>query len=369
MSEISEQLPLAAIRAEDEGRVRYRRPLVTYTNAYEEGVRTVWMSPQVEDVVGYRASAWKAEAGFLEEVVHPDDREAVLEDLRVSRARLTPFSRDYRLIARDGETVWIHDESVPVLDRSGRPEFIQGYFVDITERKQLEEALKHAQKAEAVAVAAGGLAHDVNNVLTAVAGYVQLAENRLWRGHPARADLGAIADAVQRLLRLTRQLLALSRPRSAERTAVDVPQLVRELSRMLEHVAGPAVRIELELGPAVAVVGDAGGLEQVLMNLVANARDAMPSGGRIRIRTARVASDEGEALELTVSDEGTGIDPELRECIFEPFFTTKDRRSGTGLGLSTAREVIEGFGGTIEVSSVQGEGSTFRILLPATDVG
>src|SRR4051794_15988829 len=129
-------VPLAVFAAENEGRLRFRLPLVTYTNEYEPDANTVWMSPQVEAVTGYRADEWGGAPGFFERILHPDDRAPVLEEMRQSRERFRPFSRDYRLQARGGEVVWIHDESVPVLDAKGEPEFIQGYFIDITERKR-----------------------------------------------------------------------------------------------------------------------------------------------------------------------------------------------------------------------------------------
>ena len=371
--------PLAMFAADAHGRVRYRQPLVTYANAFEDAVNTVWMSPQVEAVTGYRPSEWTAEVGFFEQILHPDDRRVVMDEMRRSRARLEPFSRDYRLRARDGSVVWVHDESVPVVGGEGEPEFIQGYFVDITERKSLEAALAHAQKTEALGRLAAGIAHDFNNLLTAIAGYAGAAAGALDEPQRARGLLHEIRVAVERAVRLTRQLLAFSRRQELAIEDVDLVQIVEGMESMLRHVVGHDVRLELELGAAAVVQADRGQLEQVLMNLVANARDAVAGGGRITVRTelVHVAGAEGDRLRiapgeyaaLVVADDGEGMSPEVVSRIFDPFFTTKERGAGTGLGLSTVHGIVRQSGGAVDVSSAPGEGSTFRILLALADVG
>jgi two-component system, cell cycle sensor histidine kinase and response regulator CckA len=381
MSVLNEkQLPLAVFAADNEGRLRFRLPLVTYTNRYEAGASTVWMSPQVEAVTGYRADEWVGKPGFFERILHPDDRMPVLEEMRVSRDRFRPFSRDYRLQARNGEIVWIHDESIPVLDAAGEPEFIQGYFVDITERKRFEEALRHAHKVEAVGRLAGGIAHDFNNLLTAISGYAALTEQQLPRGHGAQRYLREIGRTVQRAVRLTRQLLAFSRSQELDPQVFDLGGVVREMESMLLHVAGNGVQVAFDLCESAVVYADIGELEQVLMNLVANARDAIADGGRVSIRTTTTAVSEGVEAErlgitsgeyavLIVSDTGSGMDADTRALVFDPFFTTKERGAGTGLGLSMVQGIVRQSGGAIEVSSSPGTGSTFRILLPLAAVG
>jgi two-component system, cell cycle sensor histidine kinase and response regulator CckA len=381
MSVLTEkQLPLAVFAADNEGRLRFRLPLVTYTNRYEAGASTVWMSPQVEAVTGYRADEWVGKPGFFERILHPDDRMPVLEEMRVSRDRFRPFSRDYRLQARNGEIVWIHDESIPVLDAAGEPEFIQGYFVDITERKRFEEALRHAHKVEAVGRLAGGIAHDFNNLLTAISGYAALTEQQLPRGHGAQRYLREIGRTVQRAVRLTRQLLAFSRSQELDPQVFDLGGVVREMESMLLHVAGNGVQVDFDLCESALVYADIGELEQVLMNLVANARDAIADGGRVSIRTTTTAVSEGVEAErlgitsgeyavLIVSDTGSGMDADTRALVFDPFFTTKERGAGTGLGLSMVQGIVRQSGGAIEVSSSPGTGSTFRILLPLAAVG
>jgi PAS domain S-box-containing protein len=378
---MSDVLPLAVFAADTQGRLRFRLPLVTYTNAFEDEANTMWMSPQVEAVTGYRAEEWIGHAGFfVDTVLHPADRDAVLEEMRQSRANLAPFSRDYRLRSRDGRDVWIHDESVPVLDAAGRPEFIHGYFVDITERKRLENALAHAQRTEAVGRLAAGIAHDFNNLLTAIAGYAEIAQRGLDENHPSRRPIGEIAQVVRRAVRLTKQLLAFSRRQELRPELVDLSDLVRELESMLLHIAGDGIQVDFGLCEQAVVNADIGQLEQVLMNLVANARDAMPSGGRVSVRTQLVEivrgveSDRlrvrpGTYAALVVADDGVGMEPETVAHVFDPFFTTKERGAGTGLGLSTVLGIVRQSGGAVDVSSRPGNGATFRILLPAAQSG
>jgi PAS domain S-box-containing protein len=341
----------------------------------------MWMSPQVEAVTGYRADEWIGKVGFfVDTVVHPDDRDAVLEEMRQSRANLAPFSRDYRLRARDGRDVWIHDESVPVLDASGKPEFIHGYFVDITERKRMETALAHAQRTEAVGRLAAGIAHDFNNLLTAIAGYAEIAQRGLDEHHPSRRPIGEISQVVRRAVRLTRQLLAFSRRQELRPELVDLSELVRELESMLLHIAGDGIQVDFRVCGPVLVNADIGQLEQVLMNLVANARDAMPGGGRVSVRTEvveilrgaesdRLRVRAGAYAALIVADTGAGMEPETVAHVFDPFFTTKARGAGTGLGLSTVHGIVRQSGGAVDVSSSPGQGSTFRILLPVAGSG
>jgi PAS domain S-box-containing protein len=372
---------LAVFAAETQGRLRYRLPLVTYTNAFEQSAHTVWMSPQVEAVTGYRADEWVGEPGFFEQILHPDDRPSVVEEMRLSRERLRPFSRDYRVRASDGRDVWIHDESVPVLDHSGRPEFIQGYFVDITERKRLEEALRHAQKTEALGRLAAGIAHDFNNLLTAIAGSSDLARSSLDQGHPARRWLDEIGSSVQRAIRLTRQLLAFSRRQDLRLEAVDLADVVRGSEAMLIHVAGNNARLDFDVSEPVTVNADVGQLEHVLMNLVANARDAFDDdGGRISVRVGRSELERCEESErlgvpagtyavITVTDTGAGMAPDTVARAFDPFFTTKDRGAGTGLGLSTVQGIVRQSGGAVDIASTVGVGTTIRALLPVAVLG
>jgi PAS domain S-box-containing protein len=353
-------------------------PIVTYTNAFRDTVETVWMSPQVERLSGYGLDEWVGNPGFFETVVlHPEDRGPVLAEMQACRDELRPFSRDYRLRGRDGRVVWIHDESVPIVDEDGQPESIQGYFVDITERKELERNLMQAQKSEALGRMAAGIAHDFNNLLTAIGGYAEVAKRSLEPDVPARRHMHEIIGTVERAAKLTRQLLAFTRRDELESQHLLLRDLVRGSEAMLLHVAGGGVEVDFDLGETPQVAADPGQLEQVLMNLVSNARDA--GAERLWIRTTTVTSRgyesrqlgiaPGDYVALVVSDNGSGMDEETQARVFDPFFTTKNRYGGTGLGLSLAHSVLRHCGGAIEVSSAPGAGTTFRILLPVANVG
>jgi signal transduction histidine kinase len=298
--------------------------------------------------------------------------------MQESRAELRPFSRDYRLRGRDGRVIWVHDESVPIVRDDGRPEFIQGYFIDITERKELERHLLQSQKTEALGRMAAGIAHDFNNLLTAIGGYAEFAKRSLRHDAPAWRHVHEIAATVERATKLTRQLLSFSRRDELEAHPICLTTLVRNMESMLLHVAGQSVQLDLELGDTPKVVADPGQLEQVLMNLVSNARDA--GAARVAVRTAatriargnesrRLGIAPGGYVAVVVSDTGSGMDEETQARVFDPFFTTKHREGGTGLGLSLAHSVIRQCGGAIEVSSAPGSGTTFRILLPVAKVG
>jgi PAS domain S-box-containing protein len=340
-----------------------RLPIVTYTNRFAPIAETLWMSPQVERISGYRLDQWVGRPGFFESVLHPDDREPVLAGMRESREDLRAFSRDYRMIAADGRTLWIHDESVPIVGDSGEPELVQGYFVDITERKELERQLLHAQKLEAVGRLTGGIAHDFNNFLMALAGYTELALQTVPPRSPARRHLAEVLRTVESARALSRQLLGFSRQEAFAPSLVDLTTVVDELRLLLRQVAGSAVRLDLDLRPSPPVYADPGELEQLLVNLVANARDA----GSAAI-AVRVTGDPRHAV-ITVADDGDGMDEDTAERAFDPFFTTKDQDAGTGLGLSIVHGIVSRAEGAIDLRSVPGHGTVVAIQLPAARLG
>ena len=230
-----------------------RLPIVTYTNRFAAVAETLWISPQVERITGHPIEEWVGRAGFFESVLHPDDREPVLAAMRESRQDLRAFSRDYRVIGPDGRVVWIHDESVPILEESGDPELIQGYFVDITERKELERQLLHSQKLEAVGRLTGGIAHDFNNFLLAMAGYTELALQTVPPRSPARRHLAEVLRTVESARAVARQLLGFSRKEPVAPSLVDLAAVVEELRLLLRQVAGKGIRLDLDLRPAPPV--------------------------------------------------------------------------------------------------------------------
>jgi PAS domain S-box-containing protein len=254
----------------------------------------------------------------------------------------------------------------PVRTASGAVLGVGALMLEVSERKNLEEQFRQAQKMEAVGRLAGGIAHDFNNLLTVMSSCSELLLLDLAQEDRRRTDVEEIRRAAQRAAGLTRQLLAFSRKQILQPTMLDLNAIVSELEKMLRRVLGEDVALVTALDPDLGFVrADHGQVEQVLMNLVVNARDAMPGGGRILIRTRNIAQGEGDPLvALEVIDEGVGISSDALPHIFEPFYTTKEQGKGTGLGLSTVYGIVKQSGGEVEVDTTLGSGTTFRILFP-----
>jgi two-component system cell cycle sensor histidine kinase/response regulator CckA len=249
---------------------------------------------------------------------------------------------------------------------------------DVTERRALEDQFRQAQKMEAVGRLAGGVAHDFNNLLMVISGYTEVLLENLSSENELQGKAQAIQQAADRATTLTRQLLAFSRKQLLELKVVDLNAIVSDMERLLRPLIGETIELTTRLTPEVGQTrADAGQLEQVIMNLVVNARDAMPSGGKILIQTNRVEIDPerrehslippGPYVLLSVSDTGLGMDKETQSRIFEPFFTTKEKGKGTGLGLSTVYGIVKQSGGFIFAHSELGHGTTFRIYLPRVE--
>jgi PAS domain S-box-containing protein len=437
------------------------------------------------------------EPGFVERVLHPDDRERVLAEVTAARVQARSFRSEYRLLARDGAVVSVFDEMVTVADELGRPMFLQGYLLDMTDRRRAEVALRHseelyrlvvensldgisliradgtiqyaspsnetllgygpgelagrrladvihpddlanvdsqissafedggeggsttarllhrdghtieiegtasvvtmggerlvltvtrdvsdraqleaqlrqAQKLEAVGRLAGGVAHDFNNLLTAIGGYADYVLRGLNVNDPLRQDALEIKRAADRAAALTQQLLAFSRQQVLQARILDLGEVVGGVDGLLRRLIGEDVELEVAVAPGLTPVkADRGQLEQVIVNLALNARDAMPAGGRLTISCDEVDllrrhgnAEAGPHIRLVVSDTGHGFDEATRERLFEPFFTTKGPGEGTGLGLATVHGIVEQSGGTIDVWSEPGRGTTFTIYLP-----
>jgi PAS domain S-box-containing protein len=288
-------------------------------------------------------------------------------------------------IRKDGSRVPI-EVSSRLIYENGVPVAVQGSARDITERKRAEEALRasqlqlqQSQKLEAIGQLAGGVAHDFNNMLTAIMGYTDLSLRRVGLENPIRRNLEETKKAAERAASLVRQLLAFSRKQILEPKVLDLNDVVKDMQKMLTRLIGEniklATRLETDLG---SVKADPCQVEQIIVNLVVNARDAMPRGGRVTIETANVSLDaqtaakhvavnQGEYVMLAVSDTGSGMDQETQARIFEPFFTTKEVGKGTGLGLSTVYGIVKQSGGNIWVYSEPGFGTVFKVYLPRID--
>jgi nitrogen-specific signal transduction histidine kinase len=264
-----------------------------------------------------------------------------------------------------------------VIFHDGKPIGVEAIARDMSQRKHLEEQLRQAQKMEAVGQLAGGVAHDFNNMMCGVIGYSELVLARLEEDHPVRPQVVQIRRAGERAGEMTKQLLAFSRKQVLRPRVLDLNAIIAETEGLLGRLIGENIELVSNLEPVLAkVYADPGQLEQVIINLAVNARDAMPSGGKLTIETrsvkldeqiavVHVDSDPGNYVLLSVSDGGTGMDADTCARIFEPFFTTKDEGDGTGLGLATVYGIIKQSGGDISVESEPGRGTTFRIYLPS----
>jgi two-component system, cell cycle sensor histidine kinase and response regulator CckA len=237
---------------------------------------------------------------------------------------------------------------------------------DITERKRLEEQLHHSQRLEAVGRLAGGVAHDFNNLLMVITGYSHMLLDAMHSSDPARQDLEQVVKASERATDLTRQLLAFSRRQGVRASLVNLNPLVQEMDRMLRRVLGEEIELLVRLAPELKTVrADPGQIEQVILNMVVNARDAMPSGGQLLIETRNTGQPGRECVTISISDTGVGMDSQVLSRVFEPFFTTKEH--GTGLGLATSYGIIKENGGDLRVESTPAKGTCFRIELPAVE--
>jgi two-component system cell cycle sensor histidine kinase/response regulator CckA len=360
-----------------------RLPLVIYMDNLDEVSSNIYTSPQTEWLLGYSADEWANHPELFVEVIHPDDRERVVEEM--TRERPEPYRVEYRVIARDGRTVWVRDESFVIRDDDGTPLYGQGYLLNITAEKEaeedarrLEEALRQAQKMEAVGRLAGGIAHDFNNLLTAIVGHVELGRMSAENADPdLQVSLEQIGRAADRAANLTRQLLAFGRRQMLAPRVLDLNEVVASVEDMFRSLIGEHIALHVKLAARVrAVKADRGQLEQVLANLAVNARDAMPDGGTLVIETTNVDLDEASAqpfelgagryASLMVSDTGLGMDETVVARLFEPFFTTKEQGKGSGLGLATVYGIVRQSGGGVTATSRLGEGTTFTILLPET---
>jgi two-component system, cell cycle sensor histidine kinase and response regulator CckA len=352
----------------------------TNSSAFEYNVQTgaVSMSPALYGRLGYTREEIPRSMQENLELIHPQDCPVMMEALnRHLENKAALYYAEFRLRSKHGEWIWSSSTGrITERDARGRPLLLLGWATDITERKQLEEQFRQAQKMEAIGLLAGGVAHDFNNLLTVIQGHAGLlcAEPSLT---PEMSEsLQEIMAASTRATTLTQQLLAFGRRQVLQVKRWDLNEIVAGLGQMLKRLLGEHITQQFDYAPiAPWIDADAGMIEQAILNLAVNARDAMPNGGRLTIRVTLTETDanhvmrcpearEGHFVCLTISDTGCGMDEEVRKHIFEPFFTTKESGRGTGLGLATVYGIVKQHQGWMEVDSRPSQGACFAMYLP-----
>ena len=336
--------------------------------------RILEVNPALATLLGYASADELRAAGM--EAVYPDRevRSRLVHQHLATGEPIRGMELEWR--KRDGTPITVRLNG-KIVEGPGSDRLFEVIVEDITEQRALEEEYRHTQKMEAVGRLAGGVAHDINNVLTAILGHATLLMSATEPGDERRADAAGIVTAAQRASALTRQLLAFSRKEVTQPRLLDLSAVVGDMQRMVRRLIGENVhlvtRLESGLPPVEA---DPGQMEQVILNLLVNARDALPHGGRIDVETGRTAPAAEDAdvapagwVTLTVRDSGTGMAADVRDRIFEPFYTTKPPGEGTGLGLSTVYAIVTQGGGTIHVESEPGEGTAFHLCFPAARTG
>jgi PAS domain S-box-containing protein len=389
VEDLSEEERLQAARKESEKRFQ---DLVQGLDAivWEADAATLrfsFVSQRAQTVLGFPTERWLAEADFFSTRIHPEDRAKVVATCRAALARGEDHELEYRALRNNGNVVWLRDIVHVVPSAPGRPGQLRGLTVDLTELKRADEALRQsedqlrqAQKMDAVGKLAGGIAHDFNNLLMVIRGDGDLILRRLPPTHPLRKNAEGIREAADQAATLTRQLLAFSRKQVLAPKVLDLNSIVSGMQTMIQRLIGETINLVTVPEPALGrIKADPGQIEQVIMNLAVNARDAMPDGGRLVVRTDNVRAGEAPGLPgaasppagphvlLEVTDSGTGMDAATQAHLFEPFFTTKEPGKGTGLGLSTVYGIVEQSGGSVTVETGVGRGTTFRIYLPQVE--
>jgi two-component system cell cycle sensor histidine kinase/response regulator CckA len=336
--------------------------------------RRLYNSPSYERILGY--SPRELGGTTAANQIHPDDREKVYKAAADAFRSGIGTNLEYRMCHKNGSWRTL-ESSASTITKNGQVEKLVIVNRDVTERRQLEDQFRQAQKMEAVGRLSGGVAHDFNNLLGVIIGYGEIVQEAIAAESPLGTYVDEILKAGHRASSLTKQLLAFSRQQVMDPRVLDLNSVVKDMEKMLKRLIGEDIQLRTALDPTlVRIKADQAQIEQVIMNLVVNARDAMSSGGELTLQTANVQMDEegvrqypypvsvGDYVLLAIRDNGIGMDATTRARVFEPFFTTKEKGKGTGLGLSMVYGVVKQSGGYIEVVSEPGTGATFKIYLP-----
>ncbi len=363
-----------------ESEERYRRLTenardMIYRMSLPDG-RYEYVSPASTGLFGYTPEEFYNSPLLIREVMHPDCRDYFEEQWAHLLSGNMPQVYEYQIIHKSGTVRWMHQRNVLVRDADGRPVAIEGAVTDVTGLKKIEDQLRHAQKMESVGNLAGGIAHDFNNILTAIIVFGNVLKRRMREDDPLKFYVEQILDASESAAHLTQSLLAFSRKQIINPKPVNINELIRKTKKLLLSILGEDIElITMFADKSLDVMADPGQIEQVLMNLIANAKDAMPGGGALTIGTGLVELDgeyvrmhgygiPGKYALISLADTGTGMNEETRERIFEPFYTTKEVGKGTGLGLAIVYGIIKQHNGYIDFHSEPGSGTMFNIYLP-----
>jgi len=383
LRDVTEQWRLEAALKQNERLLQHisdALPAVLFLYSLEQE-RLVYASRESLAITGYLPGELTGGQMLVEEMLHPDDRPLVREEMRKLRNAAEGFMVEVecRIQHQTGDWKWILLRTT-VFDRfpDGSAKQLLGVAFDVTESRRLREQLVQSSKLESLGKLAGGVAHDFNNLLTVIQSYAEMAQSTVSEGDLAHAYIQQILKAAEQASNLTNQMLAFARRRIISPRVFNLNELVREAETFLQRLLPENIRLEMVLQPELwHVYADPTQIEQVLLNLAINARDAMPEGGVLTVETANVTLDEaytarhaevqaGEYVLLAVSDTGIGMDERTLARLFEPFFTTKETGKGTGLGLSTCYGIVKQAGGSIWVYSEPGKGTTFKVYLPRT---
>lgn len=363
------------------GRARFRNLVETTSDwiwEVDENAVYTYASPKIADMLGYEPEEVIGKTPF--DLMTQDEAKRVASIFGPIAAERIPFARLENInLHRDGRLIVLQTSGTPIIDKDGIFRGYRGIDRDITESKNLEEQLRQSQKMEAVGQLAGGIAHDFNNILSTIMGYSEFLLMKMKEGDPLRKGVMEIASAGEKGAELVRNILVFSRKEEANYIPQDLNDIIVTVKDTLLFLIGEDIEVTVNLiNNKLMVLADTIQMEQVLLNLATNARDAMPGGGTITVGTELVRLDEdflkpfdlckpGEYALITVTDSGTGMDEKTREKVFEPFFTTKDVGEGTGLGLSMVYGIIKRHNGCIDLCSEAGAGTTVKIYLPIVE--